>query len=225
MFGSTCLGAKSENTLISLSHLCRIHTIDTCLFRPLRDKYALFRCLIIYLSPVNGFIIVFILHTRPGAFLIWYTLLFPHMAPALYATVRTRSASTSNLFQVEKLCQACSAFQCKHAVVYSPDTDTYHIGLPLVSREVYVRVDMPGSQERKYINIPKLSTAICNDPDLQQLSQPEKVKVMQVLFIATGCDFTLFFRSLGKSSIDRTFCQHAEFISSGEAVPGLLSEV
>ena len=60
-------------------------------FRPLRDKYALFRCLIIYLSPVNGFIIVFILylHTRPGAFLIWYTLLFPHMAPALYATVRT----------------------------------------------------------------------------------------------------------------------------------------
>ena len=55
---------------------------------------ALFRCLIIviiYLSPVNGFIIVFILclYTRPGAFLIWYTLLFPHMAPALYATVRT----------------------------------------------------------------------------------------------------------------------------------------
>ena len=60
-------------------------------FRPLRDKYALFGCLIIYLSPVNGFIIVFILclHTRPGAFLIWYTMLFPHMAPALYATVRT----------------------------------------------------------------------------------------------------------------------------------------
>ena len=60
-------------------------------FRPLWDKYALFRCLIFYLSPVDGFIFVFILylHTRPGAFLIWYTLLFPHMAPALYATVCT----------------------------------------------------------------------------------------------------------------------------------------
>ena len=31
-------------------------------FRPLRDKYALFSCFIIYLSPVNGFIIVFILY-------------------------------------------------------------------------------------------------------------------------------------------------------------------
>eukprot|EP00117_Sycon_ciliatum_P012645 scpid97536/ scgid0859/ DnaJ homolog subfamily B member 4; Heat shock 40 kDa protein 1 homolog; Human liver DnaJ-like protein len=71
--------------------MCRIHTIDTCLFRPPRDKYALFRCLIIYISPVDGFKIVFIScrPTRPRAFLFWYTLLFLHMAPALYATVRT----------------------------------------------------------------------------------------------------------------------------------------
>ena len=52
-------------------------------FRPLRDKYALFSCFIIYLSPVNGFIIFFILylHTRPP--LCCLRCYFPHMAPAL----------------------------------------------------------------------------------------------------------------------------------------------
>ena len=55
-------------------------------FRPLQDKYALCRCLIIYLSPVNGFIIVVIfmsLHKAWGLPYLVYAVISPHGSRSL----------------------------------------------------------------------------------------------------------------------------------------------
>ena len=98
----------------------------------------------------------------------------------------------------------------------SPDTDVYHIGLPLVSDqscEVYVRISMFSSQENRFLNLKSLCSAVRDDPDLACIPKDILPKLLQMLFICTGCDYISFFSGFGKSTFLKIFFQHAEFIS------------
>ena len=78
-------------------------------------------------------------------------------------------------------------------LVISPDTDVYHIGLPLVSntlnKEVVIKVSPINSKEMKFVNIPALNSALCTDPDLAGLNATELPQILQTLFVCTGCDY------------------------------------
>ena len=120
------------------------------------------------------------------------------------------------------------ALRHQHAMVYSPDTDTFHIGLPLVcGQSVFVQLDMPGSRERSYISLNALQSSFMADPDLQCVPANKKCRTLQVAFIATGCDYVSFFRSIGKTFFMNTLVKNAAFITGGsrdDGVPGMLCD-
>ena len=102
-------------------------------------------------------------------------------------------------------------------LIYSPDTDTYNIGLGLVSgttKEYIIQLNVLHSSEKKYLCLNHLHTAFLNDQDLATLPRNNISEVMQTLFICTGCDFVSFFKSLGKATLLNNFYQYANFIGS-----------
>ena len=78
-------------------------------------------------------------------------------------------------------------------LVYSPDTNVYHIGLPLVhnqSLDVYVRISVFfSSQEHRYLGLSNLLMSLEGDPDLSSVPRELLPKVLQTLFVCTGCDY------------------------------------
>ena len=67
--------------------------------------------------------------------------------------------------------------------------------------------------------------ALENDPDLSSIQPSLLPKIMQTLFVATGCDYTSFFSGIGKATFLRYFFQHSEFITSGRVnAPGTLAD-
>ena len=57
-------------------------------------------------------------------------------------------------------------------------------------------------------------------PDLSLIPLEIRPQVLQSLYVCTGCDYTSFFRGLGKVSFLSTFFQHVAFIASGTDPPG-----
>ena len=88
-------------------------------------------------------------------------------------------------------------------LVLSPDTDVYHIGLPIVADttiDVLVRLNPFSSLELRLLDMQALISAFANDPDLAIIPQSLSTSTIQVLFIRTGCDFISFFTGFGKAS-------------------------
>ena len=111
------------------------------------------------------------------------------------------------------------------AIVYSPDTDTFMIGLTSVCQhhfQAVVRADMPGAKEPMYLDITRLVDCISRDPDMVHFDISERAGILQSAFVASGCDFTSFFYGVGKGTFFKALFQHASFIAEG---PGSLSEV
>ena len=102
----------------------------------------------------------------------------------------------------------------------SPDTDIYHIGLPLQhgSRNIFISVS---------INSTCTSQLLLQYYKMTPTSQPSHQlipQIFQTIFVATGCDYISFFSGIGKATFLRY--QHAEFISSGKYnLPGTLADV
>ena len=80
--------------------------------------------------------------------------------------------------------------------------------------EVYVRVSMFSCQEHRYLNLNNLLTSLKDDPDLSSIPRDILPKVLQTIFICTGCDYVSYFAGLGKSTFLKVFFQHAEFINT-----------
>ena len=103
----------------------------------------------------------------------------------------------------------------------SPDTDVYHIGLPLYThtcnKEVVVQVSSINSKEVKFIHLSALNAALANDPDLAGLEPRDLPHILQTLFVCTGCDYLSFFSGIGKATFLRYFFQYAPFISGKNA--------
>ena len=118
-------------------------------------------------------------------------------------------------------------------LVLSPDTDVYHIGLPIVagsSLEVVVKLSPFTSLENRYLDMQALIKAFVDDPDLAPIPNSLSPAVIQMLFVCTGCDFISFFNGLGKASFLATLFEYSEFICSnstqtpGTQTPGTLAD-
>ena len=117
--------------------------------------------------------------------------------------------------------------KCTKVLVVSPDTDTYHIGLPLVpqsDKEVLVQINPINSKEMKLVDLPALHKALKHDPDLAGLEPAKISRILQTLFVCTGCDYISFFSGLGKATFLRYFFQHASFIIGAKA-EGSLADI
>jgi len=123
---------------------------------------------------------------------------------------------------------------CKYAVgtkklVYSPDTDTYHIGMGLLydSRlaecQNQVQINLAGKAGR-YFDLTGLQGALQGDHRLGMIPTHLRTQVLQTLYTCTGCDYTSFFHGVGKSGFLDVFYTHANFISSGRDYPGTLAD-
>ena len=113
-------------------------------------------------------------------------------------------------------------------LVLSPDTDVYHIGLPIVaasSLEVVVKLSLFTSLENRYLDMQALIKAFVDDPDLAPVPSSLTPTVIQMLFVCIGCDFISFFNGLGKASFLATLFEYSEFICSNNApTPGTLAD-
>ena len=69
-------------------------------------------------------------------------------------------------------------------LILSPDTDVYHIGLPLActkTKEVIVKVSSLTSRQLKYINLSELHSAFQRDPDLH-INTELRPQIIQTLY-------------------------------------------
>ena len=114
-------------------------------------------------------------------------------------------------------------------LILSPDTDIYHIGLPLEhgsEKNIVIQLSTFNSKDLKYLHLSTFVTVLQNDPDLSAIPSRLIPQVFQTIFVATGCDYISFFSGIGKATFLRHFYQHAEFISSGKYnLPGTLADV
>ncbi len=117
-----------------------------------------------------------------------------------------------------------------HSVaIDGPDTDIYHIGLPLnhgIQKEIIVQLNPYSSKDLSYLHMTAFVTALSNDPDLSSVPSHTLPQVFQTIFTATGCDYTSFFSGIGKATFLRYFYENAEFITSGKGnAPGTLADI
>lgn len=122
---------------------------------------------------------------------------------------------------------------CVHAqgtrkLIYSPDTDIYHIGLAIVqsmpNTHVLVQLSKSCTQSAKFIDLSALQHATEVDSDLNGIPTALKCQALQTLYVSTGCDYTSFLVGMGKASFLSTFFQYASFIASGDP-PGSIGDV
>ncbi|CAC5383313.1 unnamed protein product [Mytilus coruscus] len=78
-------------------------------------------------------------------------------------------------------------------IIYSPDTDVYFIGLPLlknINKSSYVQLkDTP--YEKSFIDMNALVRSLKNDVCFQGIENIEEC--IQIVYIFSGCDYTSFF--------------------------------
>ena len=88
------------------------------------------------------------------------------------------------------------------------------------SKEVIVQVSAYSARELR------LTLALHNDPDLGRLNSTDIQKLLQSIFVCTGCDYIKFFSKIGKAKFMRYFYQYAAFITGEiDYAPGSLSDV
>ena len=121
------------------------------------------------------------------------------------------------------------AYQSKanKILIYSPDTDVYNIGLPLTSIsshvECIVQINLPHSNEQRFVSINNLQTALDNDPDLASIDRERLPSTLQMLFIVSGCDYMSYFAGIGKAAFLNAFYHYSDFIT-GNKQEGSLSD-
>ncbi len=113
----------------------------------------------------------------------------------------------------------------------SPDTDVYHIGLPLQARllrskEIVVQISAINSHDLRLLRLNSLLSALRNDPDLANINPRLLPQVLQTLYVTSGCDYISFFSGIGKATFLQYFVQHASFISGNQQhAKGTLADV
>ena len=122
------------------------------------------------------------------------------------------------------------AKQTKHTriLVLSPDTDVYHIGLPLqcnTQKQIIVQVSAVSSRQMKLLNLTELVSALQRDPDLAGIDSALLPQILQTLFVVSGCDYISFFSRIGNATFMRYFFQYASFVTAGDhtSTPGTLA--
>ena len=103
---------------------------------------------------------------------------------------------------------------CKIIHIYSVDRDIGMIGLPLVSKLSKTIVVQFRLSPKKYIVLNDLEKALYGDPELNFLLEKniDLCKLMQVLYIVSGCDFVSYWCQQSKTTFFKLFFQYAKFI-------------
>ena len=116
----------------------------------------------------------------------------------------------------------------KEILVISPDTDVYHIGLPLScarQKEVIIQLSEANKRQLKFLNLSNLILALENDPDLANIDHTTLPQIIQTFYASTGCDYTSFFSKMGKATFFKYFLQYASFITADtQSAPGTLAD-
>ena len=114
--------------------------------------------------------------------------------------------------------------QAGRILIYSPDTDIYNIGLPIVyhlypdaEKEVIVQINVPRVKEAKYVHLNNLASAIVNDADYGIISSEDICNVLTTVYAVSGCDYVSYFSGFGKGAFLNTLYQHASFITGRES--------
>ena len=61
-------------------------------------------------------------------------------------------------------------------------------------------------------------------PDLAQVPRDKRAKVLQERYVATGSDYTSYFKGIGKVFFLNVLYQHAKFITSEATTVGSLAD-
>ena len=94
----------------------------------------------------------------------------------------------------------------EHKLVFSPDADVYHIGMLLAHNMGDVLIQLnPFGRDLKLLSMHKLLKGIVSDPDLYSIAPEQRSKILVMLYITTGCDFTSFFVGMGKTTFLKNF--------------------
>ena len=112
-----------------------------------------------------------------------------------------------------------------NVLVLSPDTDVYHVGLPLIGNstlKIIVQLNKFNSRELHLLDMSALISAFITDPDLAVIPQSLIPLTIQILFVSTGCDFISYFHGLGKTSFFSTLFDYARFICATDS--GMLTD-
>ncbi len=117
----------------------------------------------------------------------------------------------------------CQQSNLKKQLVFSPDTDTYIIGLTnhKPGAETYIDLTPIGSEDTKILSLNELITSLQSDPDLAHVENETITTIIQSLYVSTGCDYNPFFSGIGKGMFLKAHFTYAEFINSN----GSLSDV
>ena len=109
--------------------------------------------------------------------------------------------------------------RCNKILIRSVDRDIAMVGLPLMEnfadKHVYIQYD--SSKDGKYLHMNNLMQAIDNDDALSEINENIRFKIIQSLYVCSGCDFVSYFKEKGKSTIFTTFFQYASFINNGDS--------
>ena len=103
-------------------------------------------------------------------------------------------------------------------LIYSTDTDTLFIGMVVANTVVHnvVIQHTLDATDKKFLHLNSLVEAINKDVDLNCIPAEERTRVLQSLYVLTGCGFTSYLVGFGKVTFFKTFYQYASFVS-GEA--------
>ena len=108
---------------------------------------------------------------------------------------------------------------CKAVHIYSLDRDIGVIGLPLIKQmDSKVVVVQFKRSPAKYLILNDLNTALSCDPELNFLLERgvDLGKLMQVIYIVSGCDFVSYWVRQSKTTFFKLFFQYAKFIAGTE---------
>ena len=114
----------------------------------------------------------------------------------------------------------------RNILIFSPDTDTFHVGLLFLDKYCHKNVVIQLSDRlvhQSFIYVNKLAECFRNDPDLAQINSGSICSIIQFLCVVSGCDCISFFAGFGKMKFYQMFFQYASFISAGSSPSGILN--
>ena len=105
---------------------------------------------------------------------------------------------------------------CRKILIRSVDRDIAMVGLPLMEqfqqKQVYIQYD--SSKDGKYLHMNSLVKAVTDDDALSEINENLRCKIVQSLYICSGCDFVSYFKEKGKSTIFTILFQYASFVNT-----------
>ena len=105
--------------------------------------------------------------------------------------------------------------QCSSIHIRSVDRDIAMIGLLFHDeyKDKHVYIEFQNAPEPAYLHLNCLHDAIVADDSLSSVATTARCKVIQTIYIASGCDFVSYFVGLGKGSFYNALHNYAPFIS------------